>query len=241
MKKEITTAVVLAAGQGRRMNTQIQKQYLLLAGKPVLYYSLKAFEKSNITRVILVTGEEEIEYCRREIVEKFGFRKVERIVAGGMERYHSVYEGLKAAKGSDYVLIHDGARPFLTEEIIERTLTGAREYGACIAGMPVKDTIKIVDEDGMVIKTPKRSSLWQIQTPQTFSYPLIYHAYQELLEQEKQGAGITVTDDAMVLEASCAFRETGHRQVKLVEGAYENIKITTPSDLLIAEQLVNQQ
>lgn len=234
MKEEITTAIVLAAGQGRRMNTRVQKQYLLLKGRPVLYYSLKAFEESKITQIILVTGAEEIEYCRKEIVGKFGFRKVEQIIAGGRERYHSVYEGLKAAAGSSYVLIHDGARPFVTEEIIERTLTGARKSGACIAGMPVKDTIKIADDNGIVESTPKRSSLWQVQTPQAFSYSLIFDAYQELLEKEKEGACITVTDDAMVLEMAGA-------KIQMVEGAYENIKITTPSDLPIAEKLAERE
>ncbi len=237
MNEVITTAIVLAAGQGKRMNAPVQKQYLLLKGRPVLYYSLKAFEESDITRIVLVTGQEEIAYCRKEIVEAFGFRKVEQIVAGGRERCHSVYEGLKAAAGSAYVLIHDGARPFVTEAIIERTLDGAQKYGACIAGMPVKDTIKIADGDAFVTRTPNRSSLWQVQTPQAFSYPLIFWAYEELFGNEKREPEGVVTDDAMVLERFLSFRKTGQR-VKLVEGSYENIKITTPSDLQVAEQFM---
>ena len=141
------TAIVLAAGSGKRMNSKVHKQYLLMNGKPVLYYSLKAFEESNVDKIVLVVGAGEIEYCKKEIVERYGFVKVCAIVEGGKERYHSVYEGLKAAGETDYVLIHDGARPFLTQDIIERTITMVAQCKACVVGMPVKDTIKIVDKD----------------------------------------------------------------------------------------------
>lgn len=231
MGKEICTAIILAAGQGKRMNSNIQKQYLLLQGYPLLYYSVKAFEGSLVDRIILVTGPEELEYCKKEIVERYNFRKVHKIVAGGKERYHSVYEGLKAAEGTDFCFIHDGARPFVTQEIINRTLEGAKCCGACAAGMPVKDTIKIINENGFTESTPDRTGLWLVQTPQTFSYPLIMKAYQELIEHEAAGENIKVTDDAMVLETISG------KQSRLVEGSYENIKITTPSDLQIAEAL----
>ena len=229
MEKEICTAVILAAGQGKRMHSAVQKQYLLLQGYPVLYYSVKAFEESPVDRIVLVTGAEEQEYCKKEIVERYGFRKVHKIVTGGKERYHSVYEGLKAAEGADYVLIHDGARPFVTQEIIERTLEGARTWGACVVGMPAKDTVKIIDESGFAKVTPDRNKVWMVQTPQTFTYPLILDAYRKLIEQEVAGEAIGVTDDAMVLET------VSGKQSRLVEGSYENIKITTPSDLQIAE------
>lgn len=229
MGKEICTAVILAAGQGKRMHSAVQKQYLLLQGYPVLYYSVKAFEESLVDRIVLVTGAEEQEYCKKEIVERYGFRKVHKIVTGGKERYHSVYEGLKAAEGADYVLIHDGARPFVTQEIIERTLDGAKTWGACVAGMPAKDTVKIIDESGFAKVTPDRNKVWMVQTPQTFIYPLILDAYRKLIEQEMAGEAIGVTDDAMVLET------VSGKQSRLVEGSYENIKITTPSDLQIAE------
>lgn len=222
-------AVILAAGRGKRMNSPIQKQYLMLRGYPVLYYSIKAFEESMVDQIILVTGPGEADYCKNEIVERYGFEKVRKIVPGGKERYHSVYEGLKAAEGADYVFIHDGARPFVNGEIIARTLAGAKEHGACVAGMPVKDTIKLADAGGFTESTPDRSKVWMIQTPQTFAYPLIYGAYQKLMEQEEKGEEVKVTDDAMVLETM------GHRRTKLVEGSYKNIKITTPSDLQIAE------
>lgn len=229
MEKEKKAAVILAAGQGKRMNSSVQKQYLLLKGHPVLYYSLKVFEDSPVDDIILVTGQSEIAYCREEIVERYGFRKVSAIVAGGKERYHSVYAGLKAVKEADYVLIHDGARPFVTQKIINRTLEGARRDGVCVAGMPVKDTIRLLDEQGVPEVTPDRERVWMMQTPQTFSFPLIYDAYQRLMEQEQRGLAVSVTDDAMVLEAM-----TGNK-IKLTEGSYENIKITTPEDLKIAE------
>lgn len=219
------TAIVLAAGTGKRMNSAVAKQYMMLAGKPVLYYSLKAFEESEVTDIVLVTGADEISYCRQEIVDKYKITKISAIVAGGKERYHSVYEGLKAAKGADYVLIHDGARPLLTQDIISHSIASVKQNGACVVGMPVKDTIKVVGVDGFAKATPERSGLWQIQTPQSFSYSLIVDAYEKVIAS----GDTSITDDAMVLE-----RVTG-RQVRVIEGSYQNIKITTPEDLLVAE------
>lgn len=228
--KKKTAAVVLAAGQGRRMHSDVAKQFLLLAGEPVICHSLRAFEESGVETVVLVTGTEEIEYCRKEIVEKYGFTKVTCIVPGGKERYHSVYQGLRALSGcmseDGIVLIHDGARPMVTQEIITRTIEAAKEYGACVAAMPVKDTIKVADSDGFARRTLDRSTLWQMQTPQTFSYRLVYDAYKKLLSDPKYQKGIT--DDAMVVETMC------QGNVKLVEGSYENIKVTTPDDMIVA-------
>ncbi|KSV58587.1 2-C-methyl-D-erythritol 4-phosphate cytidylyltransferase [Acetivibrio ethanolgignens] len=230
MEKERKAAIVLAAGQGKRMQTDRPKQYLLLKDKPVLYYSLQTFQNSEIDEIILVTGAGEEVYCQQEIVHKYNFSKVKQIVAGGRERYHSVFEGLKALKAAEmpdngYVFIQDGARPFLTPELIHKLLEETRIYGACVAGMPVKDTIKLVDEEKNVVSTPARELVWQIQTPQVFSYRLVYQAYQKLFQKEK----IQVTDDAMVVE-----QMTGH-QIHLVEASYRNIKITTPEDIRIAE------
>lgn len=222
---ERITAIILAAGSGKRMNSTVHKQYMVLAGKPMLYYALKAFDESAVTDIVLVTGVDEIMYCKREIVDKYNIHKVRTIVEGGRERYHSVYAGLKAAVGSDYVLIHDGARPFVTEDIIARSIETAKACGACVVGMPVKDTIKVVGTDGFAKETPERKKLWQVQTPQSFSYSLIVDAYEKVVALEDD----TVTDDAMVLE-----RMTG-RQVRVIEGSYRNIKITTPEDLLVAE------
>ena len=220
-----TTAIVLAAGSGKRMNSKVHKQYLLIKDKPVLYYSLKAFEDSQVDEIVLVVGAGEVEYCKKDIVEQYGFQKVCAVVEGGKERYHSVFEGLKAAGKTDYVLIHDGARPFLTQAIIERTISAVCQYQACVVGMPVKDTIKIIDENNCAKETPNRSSVWMVQTPQAFSYELIYDAYERMLAEEDSA----ITDDAMVVE-----RMTD-RKVKLIEGSYQNIKITTPEDLVIAE------
>ncbi len=220
------TAIVLAAGQGKRMHTKIQKQFLEIKGYPVLYYSLRCFQDSPLIEdIILVTGEESVLYCQKEIVDKYGFTKVTKVIPGGKERYDSVYQGLLACENSDYVLIHDGARPFITEEILERGLTGAEETGACAVGMPSKDTVKIADESGYIAETPDRSKVWMIQTPQIFQYALIRNAHESIRTREMSN----VTDDAMVVE-----QETGIK-VRLAEGSYQNIKITTPEDLGVAE------
>ncbi len=225
MQKVKCTAIVLAAGQGKRMGTKVQKQYLEISGKPVLFYSLDVFQKSDIIdEIILVVGQNQEEYCRREIVEKFHITKVSKIVRGGAERYHSVWNGLQEVTDG-YVFIHDGARPFVTEEILQRAYASVQKEEACVVGMPVKDTIKIADEVGYIKETPNRSHVWMIQTPQVFSVEIVKGAYRLLMQQET----IQVTDDAMVVESML------NRKVKLVEGAYENIKITTPEDLKIAE------
>lgn len=238
MEKRVA-AVVLAAGKGKRMQSTVQKQFLLLDGKPLLWYSLKAFEDSPAGDIILVTGEEDVEYCRKEIVERYGFQKVRAIVPGGKERYHSVYEGLKALKErlgygkKDYVMIHDGARPFVDAAMIERVMKAAERYGACVAGMPSKDTVKLSDNDGFAVQTPERRRVWTIQTPQTFSYSLIKDAYDKMMSREEYQQG--VTDDAMVVESMTDCR------VRLTEGSYRNIKVTTPEDMAVAEAFLAEQ
>lgn len=226
-------AVILAGGQGRRMQSQVQKQYMLLGGRPLIAYALEVFESSPVDEIVLVSGAGEEDYVRREIIEPMGLKKVTAVVAGGKERFHSVYEGLKALEACDYVLIHDGARPLVTKEIIESAIEGAAAEGACVVGMPVKDTIKVSDAKGYAVDTPDRRLLWQIQTPQAFSYPLVKGAYDRLMENEALQHGIT--DDAMVVETCTAAR------VKLVEGSYENLKITTPEDLVVAEALLHSR
>lgn len=229
-----STAIVLAAGKGKRMGTDVAKQYLLLAGKPVLCHCLQVFEESPIDEVVIVTAEDEIEYCRREIVEKYHLRKVTQIVAGGRERYHSVACGLRAAGDCDYAFIHDGARPFIDLAMIGRLFDAVEKDGTAIAAMPVKDTIKIADEAGFAKSTPNRDLVWQMQTPQVFAYAPIREAYEKLLREEEETIrrGIHITDDAMVMETF------GSLPIRLVEGSYRNIKITTPEDLRIAEALI---
>ncbi len=228
--EEKTVALVLAAGAGRRMHSDVPKQYLLLRDRPVIYYALKTFQDSFVDEIVLVVGPGETGYCRREMVEKYHFSKVSRIVEGGKERYHSVANGLKAVEGEGYVFIHDGARPFLTEEILRRSYEAVKKYHACVVGMPVKDTIKIVDENQFAVTTPNRENVWQVQTPQAFTISIAKEAYDILCEKEEElkAQGIRVTDDAMVVETLLKH------PVKLVEGSYENMKITTPEDLNIA-------
>ncbi|MCI9539684.1 MAG: 2-C-methyl-D-erythritol 4-phosphate cytidylyltransferase [Lachnospiraceae bacterium] len=223
-------AIILAAGQGKRMKSKIQKQYLLLKEKPVLYYSIRAFEQSSVDTIVLVTGKEEMLYCKEEIIKRYNFQKIDYITEGGRERCHSVYKGLQALpKDIEYVLIHDGARPFVTKQMIEGTITAVKEYKACVVGMPVKDTIKITNTDQFSIQTPERQYVWAVQTPQAFSFELVWKAYSMLMEKE-----ILVTDDAMVVETFL------HYPVKLIEGSYKNIKITTPEDLIVAHALFTE-
>ncbi len=222
------TAIVVAGGRGSRMGSDLPKQYLEIKGRPVISYCLEAFERSFIDEVILVTAEDFLDYCRQNIVEKYGFKKVKKIVAGGKERYQSVEKGLQAAKGSDYVYIHDAARPYLTQEMLDRLAEAVRDYDAVTAAVPSKDTIKEADENAMSVKTLDRSKLWNIQTPQVFSYPLLYQAFEKL----KKDRAVGITDDTMVVE-----KYTGHK-VKLVEGSYSNYKITTPEDMIIMEALL---
>lgn len=225
------TAIVLAAGKGSRMQSAVPKQYLELCGKPVLYYSLAAFEESFIDEIILVAGKDDISYCKEQIVERYGFQKVTKIIAGGAERYLSVYQGLLAAEEADYVYIHDGARPFVDAAILSDAKACVEQYQACVAGMPVKDTIKIVDAEDFAKETPERKYVWQVQTPQVFSYALVRKAYDMLMEDQD---AYSVTDDAMVVETMLNY------PVKLFQASYKNIKITTPEDLQIAELFVQR-
>lgn len=236
-KKIRAAAVLLAAGSGKRMGSSTKKQYMLIHGKPVIYYSLKTFQESFLDEIILVVSPGDIAYCRREIVERYHFDKVQNIVEGGRERYHSVAVGLDQISDCDYVFIHDGARPMVTDEILNRALAEVKTYKACVVGMPVKDTVKIADEEGNIAVTPDRRLVWTIQTPQVFDFLLIKEAYQRLILEEERlkKAGIVVTDDAMVVEAL-----TGH-PVRLVQGSYENIKITTPEDLRIVEKFLEDK
>lgn len=230
-----TSAIVLAAGSGKRMGTKVKKQYLALNDKPVLYYALKAFEDSFIDEIILVTSKDDMDFVQNEIVSKYGFSKVTKIVEGGKERYNSVLCGLCAASEPDYIFIHDGARPMVDKDILARGLEAVKEYDACVVGMPSKDTVKIASADGFVSQTPDRNLVWTIQTPQIFKYELILEAYKAVVskEDEYRKQGINITDDAMVLETY------SHHRVKLIEGSYENIKVTTPEDMKFLESILN--
>lgn len=225
MNKKVC-AIIVAAGQGKRMKLGYNKQYMLLRSKPILAHTLERIaENKNIDYIILVVPKSEIEFCQREIVDKFNIKKVDAIVCGGEERQHSVFEGIKKTdETTDIILIHDGARPFIDDEIISRAIAEARNSGGVVVAVPVKDTIKIANEKLEVVSTPNRETLWSIQTPQVFKRSIIKRAYE-------QGVlNIRATDDSMMVEA------IGNK-VKIVLGSYENIKITTPEDIIFAEQI----
>lgn len=215
-------AIVLAGGRGSRMHTDVPKQYIEVNGKMLICYTLDCFQNSFIDEIVVVTGQGDEEFFRKNIVEKYEYTKVTQIVSGGRERYHSVFNGLCAANRADYVYIHDGARCCVDETLLLRGRDCVKEYGAAVAAMPVKDTIKIVSKEGVVTATPDRNMLWQIQTPQIFRFADIKAAYDRMMMDEVQE---TITDDAMVME------RFGKYAIHVYEGSYENMKVTTPEDL----------
>lgn len=238
MGQEKVSAILLAGGSGKRMQSDLPKQYMLLGENPVLYYSLAAFDKSSVDEIILVVNENDIEYLKNNILGQYPLEKPVHVVTGGEERYLSVYNGLKEITEGDYVLIHDGARPFITTEMIEEIIVNLKEHPACAVGVPVKDTIKIVDTTGTIVETPDRSMVWAIQTPQAFSRSLISRAYDMLLDKiqkDEQDKKTSVTDDTMVLEYTLNY------PVKMIMGSYRNIKITTQEDMIIGEALLQRK
>jgi len=214
--------VIVAAGRGTRMGTAESKQYLLLRDKPIVVHTLEVFQQHElISEIVLVTGTEDMQRCR-EWIELYGLDKVTAVVAGGSERQHSVYQGLEKL-GTQWVMVHDGVRPFVRPEEIHACFERAGQIGASVLAVPVKDTIKQVDSSGQVISTPDRRSLWAIQTPQTFRLSDLKRAY-EVADRD----GYVGTDDSSLAERAGIA-------VAVVEGSYGNIKITTPEDLDFAE------
>lgn len=229
MEKSITTVIIPAAGLGRRMNASISKQYLQLNGKPILAYTLDAFENCPlIDEIILVINPDELELCEEQVIGSYPYTKV-KLVAGGNTRQESVYAGLKAANPQTrIVLIHDGARPLIREPVIRRSIEETIKHRATVVGVPAKNTIKVINKDGFVEHTPDRNYLVEIQTPQTFAYDLIKEAHQKACD-----SGVVGTDDAFLVEWLKI-------PVKIVVGDYTNIKITTPEDLTIAESIIRK-
>ena len=221
--------VIAAAGTGSRMKSRINKQYMLLNSRPILSYSLDVFEEYEaVDEIVIVAHPREIEYCEKEIVKKFGYRKVKKVIPGGKQRQDSVWAGLlQLNQDTDYVAVHDGARPLLTSDLLNDLVKETEEWGAAIPGIYVRDTLKMVDQDGFVGNTLDRSSTVFIQTPQVFRFHEIYQAYEMALEE-----GFTSTDDAALFEKYIG-------RVKVVPGNYNNLKITTPEDLIIVETLLN--
>ncbi|MBS5799749.1 MAG: 2-C-methyl-D-erythritol 4-phosphate cytidylyltransferase [Clostridiales bacterium] len=222
------SAIVVAGGSGSRMGTSTKKQYLKIKDKEILVYTVECFQNMpEIQEIVVVTGKEDITYVEKLLKDTYKLNKVSYIVAGGKERQDSVYNGIQAVdEKSDYLVIHDGARPLITKEVVRAGLDMAYAHRASIIAVPVKDTIKLVSKDGKVEDTPDRSSLWSVQTPQIFEKELIIHAHEYAKEH-----GLSVTDDSMLVEAIGV-------PVYIVEGEYTNIKITTPEDLIIAEKML---
>jgi 2-C-methyl-D-erythritol 4-phosphate cytidylyltransferase len=223
-----SAAVIVSAGKGHRFAGEKKKQFLLLSGKPILCHTLDKFESCpSIDSIQLVVGQEDVDYTLKEIVEAYGYRKVSKVVPGGKIRQESVKKGIETLSPEiDIVVIHDGVRPFVTRKMIEDSIQTARQFEAAVIAMPVKETIKMARPDRTVLKTLARESLWQIQTPQTFQADVIRKAFRKATEE-----GFIGTDDASLVERIGI-------KVYILPGSYNNIKITTPEDLMLAELLV---
>lgn len=224
-------AIIVAGGSGKRMGMNIKKQFIELDGKATLAHTIEVFNKCKIIdEIIVVVGKADKEKVRTEIVSRYDYSKVTQIVEGGKERQDSVYNGLMSVSDEvQYVMIHDGARPFISEEILEKAFIMTKERHATVVAVPVKDTIKVVNEALEVEGTPNRSTLWSIQTPQSFKKELLMEAYVYAKEE-----GLTVTDDSMLVEAY-------GKKVYIVEGDYNNIKITTPEDLVLGQAILRSK
>lgn len=248
-EKRVVYAIVLAAGAGSRMKMAERKQFIEILGKPMYRYSLEAFQGApEVDHIILVTDGEDLEALKALRLEE-AFPKLFAIREGGVERYHSVYAGLHAieeelvhqsflenGKENPIVLIHDCARPGLTSDVIHRSIEAADQYEAVVVGVPAKDTIKILDDENFVESTPDRAHCWLMQTPQSFSYDLIWKAYAKLMAKDRSGTlAVKVTDDAMVVET---FMK---KKVRIIEGDERNIKVTTKGDLRLAELYLNEK
>jgi len=221
-------AVIVSAGKGHRFMEGRKKQFHFLGEKSILAHTLDKFETCPLIRsILLVVGQEDMDYCLKEVIEKYKFQKVSQIIPGGKRRQESVKNGINALpKDADIVVIHDGVRPFVTQGMIEDSIHSAVRYGAVVLAMPVKDTIKMSNPNGTVLKTLDRESLWQVQTPQTFQVNIIKEAYCRATED-----GFIGTDDASLVERLGV-------KVHILPGSYTNIKVTTPEDLLWANLFV---
>ena len=224
------TAIVLAAGSGKRMEQEIPKQYMKLGDAPLMVHCLRTFQESKVTQIVLVVAPGDVEKCRKEIIERYRITKCVAIVEGGEERYNSVYAGLQAINDG-YVLIHDCARAFVSVDIIHRCMSAVALYESCVVGMPSKDTVKLTDDKRKVLDTPDRSNVWIVQTPQCFEYNLIRGAYDKVIAS----ADTSITDDAMIVELA-----TDH-DVHMIQGSYTNIKVTTPEDIAFGEAILRSR
>lgn len=217
-------ALIVAGGKGKRVGRHISKQFICINNKPIIWYTIKAFEScEHIDGIVVVISKDDMDYFNENVLEVYDFKKILAVVEGGAERQDSVYNGLLMMKDCDIVLIHDGARPFVSEKIINEGIEYAKSYGAAACGVMPKDTIKVKDSDDFSKETLQRDTLFAVQTPQCFEYNSIKKAH-EFIRKEN----LMVTDDTMVIE------KLGKR-VYLYEGSYTNIKVTTPEDIEVAE------
>ena len=226
-----TTAIILAAGIGKRMKSHRPKQYLTLGGVPILTRTLAAFDDHpDVSAIVLVAADNDITFIRCAVLAEKAWKTNIVLTAGGMRRQDSVLEGLKAARAltdnDDIVVVHDGVRPFVSRELITACIAGAAEAGACIPGVPASDTLKQVNGRDMVTTTVSRETIRLVQTPQAFRFKLLREGFDHVVSQN-----LSVTDDAGVIEAMGL-------PVKIVSGSRVNMKITTPEDLAIAEALL---
>jgi 2-C-methyl-D-erythritol 4-phosphate cytidylyltransferase len=230
-----TIAIIPAAGMGIRMGLGIPKQFLLIRNTPILALTLMVFQQSDdVDHIIVVVPKDEIRRCEEEIVKKYGLNKTYKVIAGGKRRQDSVRLGLyvaqQIANDNDLILIHDGVRPFVKKELIANLVKEAKKNNAVVAGIPAKDTVKEVDKDGYVLNTLTRDKIWLIQTPQVFRFKDILYAHKRAHSEAWEG----ITDDAILLERLGI-------SVKVIMGSEDNIKITTPSDLKLAEFILQKQ
>jgi 2-C-methyl-D-erythritol 4-phosphate cytidylyltransferase len=222
------SVIIPSAGIGKRMGAMpggIGKQFLTLQGRPLLCHTIEKFERSKyVDDIVVVCATDTIPFVKKEIVESFGFSKVKSVVEGGKERQDSVYAGFKSLVAADIVLVHDAVRPFVKTETIDLLIEACDAAGASILAVRLKDTVKLQDNEGFVKETIDRSVLWNVQTPQAFDYKILKHAFAKAFSE-----GFYGTDESMLVERI-------GKKVKIVEGDYTNIKITTPDDLIWVER-----
>jgi 2-C-methyl-D-erythritol 4-phosphate cytidylyltransferase len=226
-----TIAIVPAAGTGERMGIDRKKPYLLLNRRPLLYYTITALDSiASIAQIIVAVAPGDERFCQQQVLEKFHFNKSIQIIPGGSSRQESVRRLLeRVPEDTQLVLIHDGARPLITPELLDQAIAETMVWKATVLEVPVKDTIKSANDTLQIEKTISRERLWAIQTPQTFERSVIREAHQRASQE-----GFIGTDDAALVERLGV-------QVKIVMGSYDNIKITTPEDLLIGEALLKNR
>ena len=219
------SVLIPAAGAGHRMESSIKKPYLILDDKPILSHTIDLFENhSAIDDIYVIVNDADFDICNEIVINPYHYKKVRELIAGGETRQTSVFNGLCALSNDvEYVIVHDGVRPFLEDKIIFECLAASEKWGAAVSAVPVKDTIKVANEAHFIHHTPDRSTLWRVQTPQVFRKSLLLEAHETAIQ-----TGITVSDDAALVE------KLGN-PVKLVMGSYKNIKLTTPEDMHIAE------